>query len=89
MPDRLLLVTDSAEPSGVGAHMVALAAALAERGLRPETLWPDHPAGRALAAQVTAAGGMAAVTDTGAMARAVADWARAATSRWSRTWPRR
>lgn len=75
MPDRLLLVTDSAEPSGVGAHMVALAAALAERGLRPETLWPDHPAGRALAAQVTAAGGMAAVTDTGAMARAVADWA--------------
>ncbi|WVJ73045.1 hypothetical protein FLP41_05145 [Paracoccus marcusii] len=28
----MLLVTDSAEPSGVGAHMVALAAALAERG---------------------------------------------------------
>lgn len=75
MPERLLLVTDSMEPSGVGAHMVTLAAALTERGLRPETLWPNHAAGRALAAQVTAAGGIACLAALDAMADAVTAWA--------------
>ena len=54
--------------------MVALAAALTDRGLRPETLWPDHPAGRALAAQIATSGGIAHLAAPDGMADAVAAW---------------
>jgi len=74
MPERLLLVTDSPEPSGVGVHMLTLARSLADRGLRPETMWPDHPAGRRLAARITAAGGIAHLVPPEVLADAVAAW---------------
>lgn len=76
MPERLLLVTDSPEPSGVGVHMVTLARALAGDGMRPETMWPDHAAGRTLAAQVEAGGGTAHLVPEAALAEAVAAWCR-------------
>ena len=58
---RCLLVTDSAEPSGVGEHMLTLAGALPP-GLA-SLAWPDHAAGRALAARAAAAGIPAQVFD--------------------------
>ena len=76
MPDRLLLVTDSPEPSGVGVHMVTLARALAEQGLLPETMWPDHAAGRAFAALMMHGGGVAHLVPPTDLADAVAAWCR-------------
>lgn len=51
---RCLLVTDSPEPSGVGEHMLTLAASLPP-GMAV-LAFPDHPAGRALAARAGAMG---------------------------------
>ena len=47
-PLRLLLATDSPEPSGVGEHMLTLAAELAHAHL-PTLAFEDHEAGLALA----------------------------------------
>ncbi|WP_295042877.1 glycosyltransferase [uncultured Paracoccus sp.] len=58
---RCLLLTDSPEPSGVGEHMLTLAASLppgmASLG------FPDHPAGQALAERAIARGLTARVFD--------------------------
>ncbi|MFC3169088.1 glycosyltransferase [Paracoccus fontiphilus] len=51
---RCLLLTDSPEPSGVGEHMLTLAAALPP-GMAV-LAFPDHAAGLALAARATAIG---------------------------------
>ncbi|WP_347137453.1 glycosyltransferase [Paracoccus sp. SSK6] len=51
---RCLLVTDSPEPSGVGEHMLTLAGAL-PHGMAA-LAFPDHAAGRALAARAKAMG---------------------------------
>lgn len=58
---RCLLVTDSAEPSGVGEHMLTLAGALLP-GVA-SLAWPDHAAGRALAERARAVGIAAEVFD--------------------------
>src|SRR5688572_18192089 len=51
---RCLLLTDSPEPSGVGEHMLTLAGALPPgMGM---LAFPDHAAGRALAARAAAMG---------------------------------
>ena len=49
---RSLLITDSPDPSGVGEHMLALAAHL-PAGMAM-LAFPDHAAGRALAARAAA-----------------------------------
>ena len=58
---RCLLLTDSPEPSGVGEHMLTLAAHLppgmASLG------FPDHPAGRDLVARAATLGLHAATFD--------------------------
>ncbi|VDS09785.1 Alpha-D-kanosaminyltransferase [Paracoccus haematequi] len=58
---RCLLLTDSPEPSGLGEHMLTLAASL------PPGMaflgFPDHPAGRALAARAADRGVLAQVFD--------------------------
>lgn len=51
---RCLMVTDSPEPSGVGEHMLTLAGAMPSG--TATLAFPDHAAGRALAARATAAG---------------------------------
>jgi len=66
---RALLVTDSPEPSGVGEHMLTLAAALAAEGIQAALAFPDHDAGRRLVERAWA---------RGLTARIVAgDWQRA------------
>lgn len=60
---RVLLLTDSPEPSGVGEHMLTLAAALPPGMAR--LAFPDHAAGRALAARARAVGLSAQVFDPG------------------------
>ncbi|QQO45271.1 MULTISPECIES: glycosyltransferase [unclassified Paracoccus (in: a-proteobacteria)] len=53
---RALLVTDSPEPSGVGEHMLILAAALAAEGVQAVLAFPDHDAGRRLVDRAQASG---------------------------------
>jgi len=68
---QALLVTDSPEPSGVGEHMLTLAAALVAEGVRAALAFPDHDAGRGLVDRARA---------RGLSARIVAgDWQRAIT----------
>ncbi len=55
MTAYLILATDSPDPSGVGVHMLTLAAALPPPW-RARLLLPDHDAGRDLAARGQAAG---------------------------------
>ena len=56
-PAFVVLATDSPDPSGVGRHMLTLAAALAGRpGLSVRLAFPDHDAGARLAAEAVAAG---------------------------------
>ena len=54
----VVLATDSPEPSGVGRHMLTLAAALAgdRTAPAPRLLFPDHAAGRALVAEAASRG---------------------------------
>jgi len=63
------LVTDSPEPSGVGEHMLTLAAALPAA---PTLAFPDHPAGRALAKRAQAQGSPAVLVRNGAWAKVFA-----------------
>lgn len=56
---RVLLMTDSPDPSGLGEHMLTLAAALAGRGVDAALAVPDSTAGRALASR---AAGLSVVT---------------------------
>ncbi|MDO5371141.1 glycosyltransferase [Paracoccus sp. (in: a-proteobacteria)] len=66
---RALLVTDSPEPSGVGEHMLTLAAALVAEGIEAALAFPDHDAGRRLVDRARA---------RGLLARTVpGDWHRA------------
>lgn len=60
---KVALATDSAEPSGLGRHMLDLAGAL--RGVEPILGFADLPAGRRFAR---------AARDRGLRAEAVADW---------------
>lgn len=53
---RVLLVTDSPQPSGVGEHMLTLARALGDQGVDAALAFPDHDAGVALAGRAAAAG---------------------------------
>lgn len=76
MRDRLLLVTDSPEPSGLGVHMLTLGRALAASGMQVEAMWPDHPAGRALARAFEGAGGIAHLIQPADLPEAVAAWCR-------------
>lgn len=69
MPLRVLMVTDSPEPSGVGEHMLVLAAHL-PAGMA-SLAFPDHAAGRALAARGRAAGIEAEVVANGAWGRLI------------------
>ncbi|WP_220185228.1 glycosyltransferase [Paracoccus sp. S1E-3] len=56
-PAFVVLATDSPDPSGVGRHMLTLAAALAGRpGLSVRLAFPDHDAGARLADEAVAAG---------------------------------
>ncbi len=54
----MVLATDSADPSGVGRHMLTLAAALAraDGAPAPRLLFPAHAPGRALVAEAAARG---------------------------------
>lgn len=64
---RVLLATDSHDPSGVGEHMLTLASALAELAVEVKLLFPDHHAGQRLAQRGMALGISAqAVTDLAA-----------------------
>lgn len=60
---RCLLATDSPEPSGVGEHMLTLAAGLPPGMAR--LAFPDHPAGQGLVARAGAMGLAASVFDPG------------------------
>ncbi|HRO13731.1 MAG TPA: glycosyltransferase family 4 protein, partial [Paracoccus sp. (in: a-proteobacteria)] len=60
----VVLATDSPEPSGVGRHMLTLAAAL-PGGWRARLAFPAHAAGRALAAEAQARGLQAMVAGKG------------------------
>ena len=68
---RALLVTDSPEPSGVGEHMLTLAAALAAEGVSAELAFPHHAAGLRLAGRARARG-LAARTVAGCWHKAIA-----------------
>ena len=74
-PRTVVLATDSPDPSGVGRHMLTLAAALAGRpaaredGLTVRLAFPGHPAGTSLAHQARALGLHADSVDAD-------DWAR-------------
>src|SRR4051794_1336834 len=52
---RVLLVTESKEPSGVGEHMITLATALRRR-LQPVLMFADSPGGAKLAERASARG---------------------------------
>ncbi len=67
---RCLLLTDSPEPSGVGEHMLTLAASLPP-GMAA-LAFPDHAAGRRLAARAAALGLPAATFDPADPSAAVA-----------------
>ena len=58
------MATDSPDPSGVGRHMLTLARALPD-GWRARVVFPDHEAGRALAAQGRGLGVVAATVADG------------------------
>lgn len=60
---RVLLITDSPEPSGVGRHMLTLAAALRRSGVDASVAFPDHDDGRRLADEAAQAGLEAAAFD--------------------------
>lgn len=68
---RALLVTDSPEPSGVGEHMLTLAAALTAEGIQTALAFPDHDAGRRLVDRARARG-LPARTVPGDWHRAIA-----------------
>ena len=51
---EVLLATDSPEPSGVGRHMLLLAAAAQARGVGVALAFPDHAAGQRLADEARA-----------------------------------
>ncbi|MFC0810686.1 glycosyltransferase [Paracoccus panacisoli] len=53
---EVLLATDSPEPSGVGRHMLLLAAAAQARGVGVALAFPDHAAGQRLADEARAQG---------------------------------
>jgi predicted dehydrogenase/glycosyltransferase involved in cell wall biosynthesis len=74
---RILLATDSREPSGVGRHMLTLAAGLAV-GHRPRLLFPAQDGGQRFVAQAEADGLDAVavdIEDEKQLARAIGDWA--------------
>lgn len=70
---RVLLATDSPEPSGVGEHMLTLAEALAGQGIEAALAFPDHGAGILLAGRGAARGLEARVVGADGWAAALAD----------------
>lgn len=67
----VVMATDSPDPSGVGRHMLTLARAL-PKGWRARLVFPDHDAGRGLAAEGRRAGLSAATAPAGGWRHAMA-----------------
>lgn len=53
---RVLLVTDSPDPSGVGEHMLTLASSLSDLAIQVRLLFPNHEAGQRFAQRGTGLG---------------------------------